>query len=562
MFTCTNYGMSRAGRRVVSSLMLLFAISASPLVAQTPGAAAINKSPVLVLSIASLDGLQNDIGYISNGIGMPQLGTMAQIYMAGFGQGLDRSQPVGVVVQMIDDKPVPMMFAAIADVKGYLKRLEQQIGPADELADGTLVVQVGTNLLYIRDQGEWAFAANNRDALADLPQDPKSVLNELHQSYDIGILANVQQIPQSVRESLVEQMRKAYDRALEQLKEKNGGELQADLNNDVAIKQIERTFRDAEYVTLGVTIDQENNQVALDFVFNAVQGSELAKLCNERQPLRSQFAGLIRPNATSNFHIATTVGKEEQEVVIASLKQSIARSRSLFSQSLDLSKDDSAKIDQYLPRIEASIEAGIRTGKANGGMVVLTENNNLQVLVGCLVAEGKNVEQIIKDLYGEFRDNPDAPQIQFNADTYKGLALHRGSIELQNPNQELSKVFGQSMPLVIATSDTQLYVGVGQGIEALLKETVDISASAAPTELPLAHGVTHLLPALQYADWVAENSRTDLMLKAIQANAKHDQIRYIQKVEPDGQSVRIMADDGVFQVIGALLQASRAPDQF
>ena len=136
----------------------------------------VSDEPVLVVSVASLDGLLRDVNHITAVAGMPQAGAMLNIYVGAFSQGIDRSQPLGVVVRMVDGAPAPMVFVAISDVKAMLKRLEPQFGPFDELDDGTLVIQVGQNLVYIRSMGDWAFLAKGRDALSELARGSTSIV--------------------------------------------------------------------------------------------------------------------------------------------------------------------------------------------------------------------------------------------------------------------------------------------------------------------------------------------------------------------------------------------------
>ena len=47
-------------------------------------------------------------------------------------------------------------------MKTVLNRLEAQAGPVDELNDGTLVIAVGVNTIYIKQQGDWAIHTRPR----------------------------------------------------------------------------------------------------------------------------------------------------------------------------------------------------------------------------------------------------------------------------------------------------------------------------------------------------------------------------------------------------------------
>lgn len=566
MLSLFNHGIGRVRRTIIVGLLsLVAAVPAAFAVAPQAdqGQSGVSKEPVVVVSLASLDGLLRDVNHLSTISGMPQAGAMLNIYVGAYSQGIDRSQPLGVIVRMIDGVPAPMLFLAISDVKAVLKRLEPQFGPADQLDDGTMVMQAGPNLVYIRDQGDWAFVANDRNALTDLPQDPKTLLQDMHLDHDIGIRANLQQIPEPMRMGLVAQMRQAFDDAVKRMQERGEGNVQAAPPNEAVIKQMELMMRDSEYITIGISVDAEHNEIALDMAGTAIEGSALAQMYNDRQSIPTNFAGMLRPNATLFTHAAATTGKQEQEVALESIDQSLKQLRSVIGQYVELSDSDNAKIDQYLPRAKELLTDNVAAGKINGGAVVVTTDNQLRVLVGAAVANGKKVEELAKDILGEFDGNPDAPKFKFNDGTYAGMTLHHGHVDLPANSKELQKMFGSKLPLLIATSEDRIFIGAGKDLDALLKETLDAPAAAASSaDLPLSQGTLSLLPALQYAYWVSENSITDMMLKTLQNNPEHDKVQFVQPSEPNGQRVRLTIGDGVLQVIGAAAQAGKSRPQF
>ncbi|WP_417737432.1 hypothetical protein [Rosistilla oblonga] len=565
MFSLFNHGIGCARRTILVGLLSVVAVASADAVApQTdPGQGGVSEEPVVVVSLASLDGLLRDVNHLSTISGMPQAGAMLNIYVGAYSQGIDRSQPLGVIVRMIDGVPAPMLFLAISDVKAVLKRLEPQFGPADSLDDGTMVMQAGPNLVYIRDQGDWAYVANDRAALADLPADPKSLLQDMHLDHDIGIRANLQQIPEPMRMGLVAQMRQAFDDAVKRMQERGEGNAQPAPPNEAVIKQMELLMRDSEYITVGISIDAESNQISVDASGTALEGSSLAQMYNDRKSVPTEFAGLIRPTATAYTHAAATMGSQEQEVSLQSIDQSLKQLRTVIGQYVELSDSDNAKIDAYLPRAKELLTANVKMGKLNGGAVVMTDQNELRVLVGGAVTEGKKIEQLAKDILAEFDGNPDAPQFKFNDGSYAGLTLHHGTVDLPAGNNELSKMFGSSIPLLIATSEDRIYIGAGKDIDGLLKETVDGSANAdANQSQALSQATISLLPALQYAYWVSENSITDMLLKTMQNNPEHDKVRIVQPIEPNGQRLRFSIDDGVLQVIGAAAQAGKGRPEF
>ena len=97
---------------------------------------------------------------------------MFSMMVATFTQGIDMTKPIGVLVPLVDGMPQPVGVIPTSDAKGVLKRLEAQTGPADELDDGTLVIAIGANTIYIKQQGDWAVVAADREHLKAAPLDP------------------------------------------------------------------------------------------------------------------------------------------------------------------------------------------------------------------------------------------------------------------------------------------------------------------------------------------------------------------------------------------------------
>jgi hypothetical protein len=175
-------------------------------------AAVASTDPILVLTVASLNKLMQDVNYISGVMGQPQAGGMFTMMAGSFTQGLDTSRPIGVLVPMVDGSPEPIGVLPTADVESMLKRLEGQTGPADKLDDGTFVVAAGPSLIYIRQVGQWAVIARNRELIDLVPADPMSLMTGLGDDYVIALRLSIQEIPLGLREMLIDQLSQGFNR--------------------------------------------------------------------------------------------------------------------------------------------------------------------------------------------------------------------------------------------------------------------------------------------------------------------------------------------------------------
>jgi hypothetical protein len=170
--------------------------------------------PVVVVTVGSLNALVQDVNYITDALGMGQFGGTFELMTGMFARGIDRDQPVGVIVPLVDGTPEPIAMLPVKDVKQMLKQLEAQTGPVDELDDGTLVINIGANVVFIRQLANWAVLARSRNVLDQAPVDPTTVISEMGSDYDLAVRLDLQQIPPAVRNALTGQLRQGFDQAM------------------------------------------------------------------------------------------------------------------------------------------------------------------------------------------------------------------------------------------------------------------------------------------------------------------------------------------------------------
>ena len=176
--------------------------------------------PVLVVTLGSIDKLMKDVNYISGVIGQEQAGGMFSMMAATFTQGIDLTKPIGVLVPLVDGMPQPVGVIPTKDAKSVLKRLEAQTGPADELDDGTMVIAIGANTIYIKQQGDWAVVAMDREHLKVAPLDPTPLFEGLGNKYVIAARVKPQLVPEEMRDMLIGLMRQGFDQAMAAQQEK------------------------------------------------------------------------------------------------------------------------------------------------------------------------------------------------------------------------------------------------------------------------------------------------------------------------------------------------------
>jgi hypothetical protein len=516
-------------------------------------ATASDTKPVAIVSIASLDEAIRDISYLSSAAGQPQAGAMLGGLAGGFTNGLDRSRPIGVIVSMVDNAPSPVLLVPVKDLKTFLKTFEAQIGPADELEDGTLAIAAGPQLMYIREQGGWAFAAQSRESLADLPPDPTALLTGLDKKYLLGIRLNIQAIPEGLRQLAVQQLMQGFEQAAAQQTDPDQKQMME--MSRAQLDQLARMINELEELVIGWDVDSSARHTSFEFSTTAVPGTNLAEQMSGKV-IPSNFAGFLQPKAAAYGHVSASIPAASIEASRAQIEQVIAQVTPQIDKNVP--PEARAHVKELLGELVKQIGATVAEGVSNAGFMARTDNNQLQIVGGGQVADGRAFEKLAKQVAGQVRSEPQAPRFKFDTDTYKSVTLHEVEIDLPEDAAPGRKMFGPTLKLAIGTADKAVYVAAGAEPTALLKQTIDanqISANLADT--PQVMNI-RLLPILSYAQWVQPNPILDQMISQLQKNADVDQVRFESQQGSGSSTVKITIQEGLLQAAGAAAQAGRA----
>lgn len=568
---CMNPSIRSRSIAAMLAFVGLFAASSVSVTAQERqqaqdggGTGAAASEPVLVVTLGSINKLMQDVNYVTSQVGQAQAGGMFSMMAGTFTQGIDTTLPIGVLVPLVDGTPQPIAVVPTADVRTVLKRLEAQTGPADELDDGTLVIAVGANTIFIRQVGNWAVLAPKRELLGLAPADPTSLFEGMGNNYDLAIRLKMQQVPPDTRGMLVAQIRQGFEQAMSQ---QPGAD--ADSARQMAestMDQLEQVINDTDELRFGINIDPSGKQIAADTSFTAVPGSSLAAIYGGRQAIPSRFASVIREDAAAYYHAATSISAEAIEQSRTSMNTTLNAVRNALSNEGNLTEDQRAKINELIDRIGDLTIDSIKEGKADIGALLLADQNEFRFVFGAFVADGNEAAQIVKDLAANVENETDAPRFKFDQGTYKGVNMHVIEADLPEGEDEARRVFGDTLRVHLGTGPKSVYAAVGNNSDALMKELIDSRGSDPGADRPIGQLRFTLLPVLQYAQSIKENDTVAAIVDALSRAADPGVFTLVSKGIDNGQSSKITIGEGLLQAIGAAaMQAQRAraqADQF
>jgi len=553
--------ITNSRRRIscAAALLIAFVITNQPILKAQPAENA-GEGPVIVVTLGSVNKLMQDVNYVSGMVGQPQAGGIFSMMAGTFTQGIDTTQPIAVIVPLVEGMPQPLALIPTADVKTVLKRLEAQTGPVDELKDGTLVIAVGVNTIYIRQQGDWAIIAPDRDVLNLAPSDPASLFGEDADQNDLAIKLKMQQIPMPIRSMITSQMRLGFEQAMAQ---QNGG-ADAEASQEMAeasLEQIEQLITDTDELELGFNVDQTAKAISFRLRFTAVEDSALGKTLSSQKAIPSAFSSVIRPDAAMFYHSASSVSPELAMQTKASMESVKTSFATVIETQGDLPPNLQSEITKYFNQILDLATASMEEGKSDLGAMLIAGENTLQFAMGGFVSDGNEVASIAKEIAAKLDSVPDAPSFSFDRGVHKDVTLHLVEIEVPAYESEARAILGSNFKIHIGTGEQSVYLAMGKGSKKLLTEMIDAAGSDSSANRPVGQMQFKLLPMMEFTQALTADDSIKAMIDSLSRSTDSGKMTIVTDNVPNGQEFKISIGEGLMQAVGAAARQAQLDAQ-
>ncbi len=548
-------------RRLAAMVMALVAMAtAVPARVMAQGSDELTATdPVVSVAIGPINKLTQDVNYLTGTVGQAQVGGMFSMMAGMFTSGLDTTRPSAVIVPLVNGAPQPIALVPVLDLKMFLKRLEPQIGPADELDDGTLVIAVGASTVFIREVEKWAVLAPQKQLLDLAPSDPAEILEGIDGDYDLSVRLQMQQVPTEMRELLTAQIRQGYEQAMAQ--QQNSDAEAAREMAESSLDQLEQLIEETDELSFGFNVNQTVKQVQFNGSFTAVPGSDLAAIYGGQQAIPSRFSSVIREDAAAYYHGAASIAPEAVAQTRTTLKMYLQAIDNQLAAEDSLDEQQRAELSEMIERISDLALASIEEGKADVGALLLADQNDFRFVFGSFVADGNEAAQIVKDLAEKVQNEPGAPTFKFDVDSYKGVNMHVVESEIPPGKDEARQMFGDALRVHIGTGDKAVFVALGNGSEDLLKELIDQGDSDTTSNRPVGQLKFTLLPILQYAQSIETNDAVGAMINALSTAPDPGVVTIVSQSVENGAKSQVSVGEGLLRAVGAAIQQSQQAAQ-
>ena len=540
------------------ALIASFALSA---VAGTVRAQATTEmKPVVLITLAGYDALKQDVNFIGSLAGQPELASQFEPFILGFTQGLEKDQPLGVLIQSDGMNFGGAICLPIKDLATFVGNLKAFGVTTADAGNGITQITANGQTLFGKNEGGWTFLSMMPQMLEGLPADPVAAFKSLVDEYDLGIRANVQNIPEPYRQMAMQQLRAGMEAGMKRKPDETDEQYQARtaLANG-QVEQLERMIKEIDQFTFGLSIDGDQQRAFIDFIYTAVAGTQLADQLKTMQDTKTNFAGFFQPDAAGMMMTASTVNESD----VAQTKQMVESLRSQIANAIDEQDDLDSEADKenvkaacndFIDALVATIEAG----KMDMGAVANVSPEAVTVVAGGFIADPAKVEAGLKKLAEVAKSKPDHPAPKWSAESHAGVTFHTLSVPTPK-EEEAMKLFGETIDFAVGIGKDSVYFAMGRDCLTAAKKVIDDSAaspgkSIAPMELSISVGqIINTIAAFETEDQVLQAVAETLKTEAV----GRDHVKIVAQPVENGLRTRFEAEEGVMRAIGVAVKASQ-----
>lgn len=517
--------------------------------------------PIAVVSFAGYDALVEDLNYVGELAGRPQLaqgleGILALVTRAQGLVGLDKSKPIGAALSLSEaGVPTPIVFIPVTDVDKLLDALQGLIPDVEDLGSGVSKIRLpnGKPVVFRKTDG-WVFLSDTADKLGTVPKDPLKLLGDLPENYDLAVQINLNNVPEPFVQLALSQLRRGAEPGLQ--KKPDEDEAAYAKRKEVAellLGQIEQAIQEIEHITAGFEIDAEDGGAFLDMDVTVESGGKLAAqlAASKKGSKGSIVPGFADDEAVANFHFVSPVLEENAKMLLDLIK--VGRETSAKKIDEDGKIEDAAmkeKVKGMVATLLDVAEATVKGGKFNGGAVIYGEGP-FELFFGGLFVDAKKVDKVFREAVELLSSNPNAPEVKLDAATKGGVTYHTVTVPVPDPKAQ--KVFGEEVTIAVGFGEKLIVVGVAE------EDVVDTAAEVlayqeGANDLPPAQLQVKIGPLLQFAvDNEDDIEPPAVKLAELLADSEDDHITMTTEFIPQGQRTRLEIDEGLIEAIGKLI---------
>ncbi len=427
-----------------------------------------------MLRVQSVDQLLANAEYIAVLVGQEEAAKQALGVVKALAgdkglEGVDTIKPFIVYGNLSDEltNSEVVLMIPVVDKESFLGLLKNRINlKIDEDKAGLYSTEAPNNMgsIYFRFENGYAYAtALNKENIAVAKLSKPDALGGAAESV-IALSFRIDRIPAEMKKfalgAIETKLADAKQKPLPN-ETKNYKVLKDQIVDSVS-NSVKSILADGEEVTLNINVDPKKDEMVVETSMTAKKGTELAKDITDLKSKKSVALGGLNSRSVAMLLVVNASLPESCKKVLGPAVDDAIK------MGIDMIPADAREI--LNPLITALVPT-LKSGDIDGGLTLVgpTAESKYTVVGAVKVAEGKNIEQAIKDVVAKL---PDAFKTFFelNADTAGTVNLHTVKIKDQ-ADEKLKRVVGDS-DLWLALRDDVLVYAIGPNAKEMLKSAL------------------------------------------------------------------------------------------
>lgn len=545
-------------RKTLLSMLALIAVTLS-----AGFSAAQESKPLAVLSLSGYDGLLRDLGEIGKIAERPGLSAMADamVKMVTQGQGLvgvDQKQPWGAVVETDGAGFAIYAFLPSGEPKKFLdviKPLVEDIQPQG----GGYVIKANGQTIFLRSKGNWSYLSINPAWLEKAAADPSKLLGLLPQKYVAALSLRIENVPKMYRDLLLGQLQMGMQMSMQQ---PAPGEDAAALAArkamaENALKQLTQALDDLAHLTLGINVDGAAKKLGIELTVAAKSGTAMAQNLAAGGQYQTQFSGLLPADAAFRLAAGGKMSAGDIETQAQTLETVRGQVASKIDEQTELNDTQRGKLKQIVSDVFDVLVQTTKGGRGDTAASLALDSKAAALLVATHVVGGAKFDKIVKDFADLViaKEPAAAELIKLNAETHQGVRFHTVSVPIPADAENREKVvavLGETVNIVLGTSDGAVYLAVGRDAAARLKAAIDKSKSGSSSALPPAQLSLALGRVLTFITALEPKAAADLgpVPQMLAQCGGKDHVNLTTTVADNSAVVRLEIEEGIIKLLG------------
>jgi hypothetical protein len=328
---------------------------------------------------------------------------------------------------------------------------------------------------------------------------------------------------------------------------------------EAQMAQAKRAIEELDTLTIGWSIDANQQSTHLDVTVQAVPGSDMAKEIAASGQAKTNFAGFFQPDAAATLMFASQSDPQTAAQNAAQLEATMATAREQFAKQIEENEDIPDELRGDLKAVANdwfdAFGATVKSGQMDGGAALQLSANSATLVAGILVKDPAKFESGLKKLEASATKTQEFGGIQWNADKHAGVTFHTLNVPVPADQEAPRQLLGDTANFAVGIGPEAVYFAVGRDNLAAVKKAIDASAAASgksvqPFELAVSLAPVAETMAAQAEDG-AHKTAAQAVAQMLRAEAAgRDHLRVTGRVVPNGLRYRVEAEQGVLKALG------------